>query len=171
MPKHKQAIPRIAVITFNEQAYKDKPEASLGHFLLLLDYWQRAHGLKKYCIDEEIGVFDLNEELEDAPSYLHEEYRTAVPTWIKHEWVAPIDDVEHVYYAGKPAYYICTQFVYFVLGDSVFQHLYDWREIIDAAQDIDEEDHTGCPMFPQCDLAPHGCVLFSGSDVELYGHH
>jgi len=32
------------------------------------------------------------------------------------------------------------------------------------------DEHLGCPSWPNCDLAPLGCSLEMGKDVEWYGH-
>jgi len=36
------------------------------------------------------------------------------------------------------------------------------REVVDR--------HLGCPSWPNCDLAPLGCILEMGRDVEWYGY-
>jgi hypothetical protein len=33
----------------------------------------------------------------------------------------------------------------------------------------EEDKHIGCPSWPNCDLAPGGCKIESGEDVEWYG--
>ena len=33
------------------------------------------------------------------------------------------------------------------------------------------DQHIGCPSYPNCDIAPNGCVVKMGiNDVEFYGH-
>jgi len=32
------------------------------------------------------------------------------------------------------------------------------------------DEHLGCPSWPNCDLAPLGCRLEMGTDVEWYGY-
>ena len=32
------------------------------------------------------------------------------------------------------------------------------------------ESHAGCFSYPDCDLAPNGCVVLNGFDAEPYGH-
>ena len=32
------------------------------------------------------------------------------------------------------------------------------------------DKHLGCPSWPNCDLAPLGCMLEMGTDVEWYGY-
>ena len=34
----------------------------------------------------------------------------------------------------------------------------------------DDDMHLGCPSYPNCDIAPMGCIVSSGGDVEWYGH-
>ena len=33
-----------------------------------------------------------------------------------------------------------------------------------------EDSHIGCYSYPNCDLAPNGCSIVMGNDVEPYGH-
>tara|TARA_S200002703_G_scaffold140565_1_gene131878 strand:- start:1748 stop:2029 length:282 start_codon:yes stop_codon:yes gene_type:complete len=40
-----------------------------------------------------------------------------------------------------------------------------WQEI-----DGDDERHLGCYSYPNCDIAPNGCRVARGADVEPYGH-
>lgn len=40
----------------------------------------------------------------------------------------------------------------------------------DWIQEIEEEDHIGCPAYPNCDIDSLGCHYASGEDVEWYGH-
>jgi len=35
---------------------------------------------------------------------------------------------------------------------------------------IKEFGHIGCYSYPMCDIAPLGCMLEMGADVEPYGH-
>ena len=36
--------------------------------------------------------------------------------------------------------------------------------------DPDQDPHLGCFSYPNCDLAPTGCNLVMGNDVEEFGH-
>jgi len=118
---------------------------------------------------------DTNESLEFVTNYLNDKdipyeiCKTAGLIWIDN-----IAEVTYVYYWTTGRWAIRKTNKKYKkhyhskgIDDFVTNYL---NKYADEQMTYYEDEHIACYSYPNCDIAPNGCIVISGANVESYGH-
>ena len=120
---------------------------------------------------------DTNESLEFVLDYLKkQELRYKICMSASFIYISNLANIQYLYYWTTGRWCVRQPHITFYtrhehskgIEDFVTNHLHadTPTQIAHKFEDL----HLACFSYPNCDLAPNGCVIRMGGDVEPYGH-